>query len=218
MSTQYTFQSTSFDPDGDDSVMTTIWNIEGEEEVINQSAVLHTFDEPGVYTVSLRVIDELGLESHLKSYLVSIENPLPLPVLTAYEASIDGVLVTAPSEDISLFEFWHPLASDGGIFVATDTPIRFSAEGSRDADPKFSGMTDTDPNSPNWNGIVSYSWNFGDASPIVDGENVWHSFSQPGTYVVILTVRDGFGTGDTNQTQRVVHVTLPYYSGRSSVQ
>ena len=101
------------------------------------------------------------------------------------------------------------LASDGGIFVATDTPIRFSAEGSRDADPKFSGMTDTDPNSPNWNGIVSYSWNFGDASPIVDGENVWHSFSQPGTYVVILTVRDGFGTGDTNQTQRVVHVSAP---------
>ncbi|MFL2978380.1 MAG: PKD domain-containing protein [Candidatus Poseidoniales archaeon] len=209
VSSQYTFQSTSFDPDGDDSMMTTIWNIEGEDEVINQSAVLHTFDEPGVYTVSLLIIDELGLESHLKSYLVSIVNPLPLPMLTAYEASIDGVLVTSPSEDISQFDFWHPLASDGGIFISTGTPIRFSAEGSRDADPKFAGMNDPNPSSPNWNGIVSYSWNFGDASPIIDGENVWHSFSLPGTYVVILTVRDGFGTGDTNQTQRVVHVSAP---------
>ena len=159
--------------------MTTIWSIEGEEPVTNQSAVVHTFLEPGVYTVSLLIIDELGLESHLKSYLVSIENPLPLPVMTAYEASLNGELVTSPSDNISEFEFWHPL------------------------------MNNPDPNSPSWNGITSYTWNFGDASPISSGENIWHTFTVPGSYLVTLTVRDGYGTGDTNQTHRMIHVSSP---------
>ena len=209
VSTQYTFQSASFDPDGDDSAMTTIWSIEGEEPVTNQSAVVHTFLEPGVYTVSLLVIDELGLESHLKSYLISIENPLPLPVMTAYEASLNGELVTSPSENISEFEFWHPLSSDGGLFVKAGVPIYFSGGGSRDADPKFEGMNNPDPDSPSWNGITSYTWNFGDASPISSGENIWHTFTVPGSYLVTLTVRDGYGTGDTNQTYRMIHVSSP---------
>jgi PKD repeat protein len=209
VSTQYTFQSTSFDPDGDDSAMTTIWSIEGEDPVANQSAIVHTFLEPGIYTVSLLIIDELGLESHLKSYLVSIENPLPVPMMTTYEASLNGELVTSPSENISEFEFWHPLASDGGIFVKAGVPLYFSSIGSRDGDPKFAGMSNPDPNSADWNGITSYTWNFGDASPISTGENIWHTFTQPGDYLVTLTIRDGYGTGDTNQTHRLIHVSTP---------
>ena len=207
--TQYTFQSTSFDPDGDDSAMTTIWSIEGEEPVTNQSAIVHTFLEPGVYTVSLQIIDELGLESHLKSYLVSIANPLPVPVMTAYEASLNGELVTAPSDNISDFDFWHPLTSDGGLFVKAGVPIYFSSVGSRDGDPKFEGKSNPDQNAPDWNGITTYSWNFGDASPISSGENIWHTFSQPGSYLVTLTVRDGYGTGDTNESHRMIHVSSP---------
>ena len=88
-------------------------------------------------------------------------------------------------------------------------PIYFSGGGSRDADPKFEGMSDPDPNSPNWNGITSYTWNFGDASPISSGENIWHTFTVPGSYLVSLTVRDGYGTGDTNQTHRMIHVSSP---------
>jgi hypothetical protein len=165
--------------------------------------------EPGIYTVSLLIIDELGLESHLKSYLVSIENPLPVPMMTTYEASLDGELVTSPSDNISEFEFWHPLASDGGIFVKAGIPLYFSSIGSRDGDPKFAGMSNPDSNSVDWNGITSYTWNFGDASPISTGDTIWHTFTQPGDYLVTLTVRDGYGTGDTNQTHRLIHVSTP---------
>ena len=189
--------------------MRTVGGSEIRAAVTSTVAVVHTFLEPGVYTVSLLIIDELGLESHLKSYLISIANPLPLPVMTAYEASLNGELVTSPSENISEFEFWHPLASDGGIFVKSGVPIYFSGSGSRDADPKFEGMNNPDQNSPSWNGITSYSWNFGDASPISSGENIWHTFTLPGSYLVTLTVRDGYGTGDTNQTHRMVHVSTP---------
>ena len=38
---------------------------------------------------------------------------------------------------------------------------------------------------------------------------VWHTFSQPGSYLVTLTVRDGYGTGDTNESHRMIHVSSP---------
>ena len=57
-----------------------------------------------------------------------------------------------------------------------------------------------DPNSPDWNGIVGTTWNWGDASPPSHENDAWHIFEQPGYYTVTLTVRDGYGTGDSNST------------------
>ena len=48
-------------------------------------------------------------------------------------------------------------------------------------------------NHSDWNGIVEYSWDFGDATPI-SHEPMWHSFDRPGTYKVSLTVRDSYLT------------------------
>ena len=44
-------------------------------------------------------------------------------------------------------------------------------------------------------GIVSYAWNFGDASPAVSGSTVKasHTYLVAGTYIVTLTVTDGAG-------------------------
>ena len=67
--TTYTFTSYSFDPDGDSTQLSTIWSISDLPETIeNTTSVSHTFMEPGLYTVSLIVIDVLGLSSAEKSF------------------------------------------------------------------------------------------------------------------------------------------------------
>ena len=44
--------------------------------------------------------------------------------------------------------------------------------------------------------VSSYSWDFGDGSPIADTPTALHAFSSPGTYDVTLTIAD-----DSNGTQ-----------------
>jgi PKD repeat protein len=62
---------------------------------------------------------------------------------------------------------------------------------------------------PSNNPIVTYSWNFGDGRPD-SGRSVSHSFNNPGTYVVTLTVADQFNrTAATSQTIDVAGGTAP---------
>jgi len=206
--TSYTFVSESFDPDGDTALLQTIWEISDlDEPVYNVSSVSHTFLEPGLYTVSLTVIDERGLSSATKSYSIRIANPLPVPELEFSCPSINGtVLGEIPlTEDGVVWQVPH--TSTGAAFVAPGDPIRFDGSGSYDADPLFVGRTSTDSESSEWNGIVSWIWDFGDASSPVSGPVVWHSYQIPGTYVVTLTVVDGFEGGETNRTTLTVHVS-----------
>jgi hypothetical protein len=100
-----------------------------------------------------------------------------------------------------------PFTAVGDTFVAPGNPIRFDGSGSYDADPLFVGRTSTDSESPEWNGIVSWIWDFGDASSPISGPVVWHAYEIPGTYVVTLTVVDGFEGGETNTTTLTVHVS-----------
>ena len=85
--------------------------------------------------------------------------------------------------------------------------IRFDGSGSYDADPLFVGRTSTDSQSSEWNGIVSWIWDFGDASSPISGPIVWHAYQMPGTYEVTLTVVDGFEGGETNSTTLIVYVS-----------
>jgi PKD repeat protein len=41
--------------------------------------------------------------------------------------------------------------------------------------------------------LVSYRWNWGDGTPTSSGSTVSHTFTTPGTYVVVLTVTDDVG-------------------------
>jgi len=54
--------------------------------------------------------------------------------------------------------------------------------------------------------IVSYSWNFGDGST-GDGANPYHTYEQPGTYVVCLVITDN--TGCVSDICHEVHVEAP---------
>ena len=198
--TMYTFLSSSFDPDGNSGNMTHNWTITGIEQNMSNNQVNHMFTEPGVYSVTLVVTDERGLDSLPKSYTIHIANPLPMPVISAQEAWLNGTAVTVPGQDLSVYNWRTSFTESGDIFVAPGTVLRFSSEGSRDMDIAFDGMQNPDQNAPDWNGIVETTWNWGDASPPSNQIDAWHIFEQPGYYTVTLTVRDGYGTGDSNST------------------
>ena len=53
-------------------------------------------------------------------------------------------------------------------------------------------------------GITSYTWSFGDGTPVQTGETTNHTFSSPGTYTVVLTVRDS--AGNTDSTSQLITV------------
>jgi len=51
----------------------------------------------------------------------------------------------------------------------------------------------------------SYSWNFGDSSPINNTQNPGHTYTTPGTYTAVLTVTDSHGCQDTDQVTITVY-------------
>jgi PKD repeat protein len=55
--------------------------------------------------------------------------------------------------------------------------------------------------------IVSYTWDWGDGSPVSSGVKATHTYKQPGTYTIILTVADGDTPPKTNRTSCTVAVT-----------
>lgn len=206
--TTYTFTSYSFDPDGDSSQLSTFWTISDLEDPIeNVSSVSHTFMSPGLYTVTLTVTDVLGLESAQKSFTLRIENPLPVPDIDFSCPSVnDSILEREPVEGEQVV--WQiPQTEAGGAFISPGSLMKFDGSGSYDSDPAFIGRASTDSNSEDWNGITRWIWDFGDATPQVEGAVVWHQYSIPGTYSVTLTVVDGFEGGETNSTYILVIVS-----------
>ena len=206
----YVFSSSSFDPDGDSSELGHFWTFSDREGAIeNTTSVSRTFSEPGLYSVSLVVIDERGLDSAPKTYLLSIENPLPVPIISfSCPSDKDGIMDRMPNE-LDQNPTWKvPWTSSGGAFVAPGDMIRFDGSESYDADPTFEGKSSTDINDQDWTGIADWIWDFGDASPSLTGPTVWHSYDRPGEYTVRLTVVDGFGGGgDSNTTEMKILVS-----------
>jgi PKD repeat protein len=206
--TEYIFESLSFDPDGNSSMLEIIWNISVfDEEIYNVSTVYHTFTSPGLYSISLSVIDERGMESATKSYTIRIDNPLPVPEIKFRQPSINGSNLDFVPNDYSQISWQVPFTENGGGFVAPNMPLLFDGSNSYDSDPIFEGMTSTNQDDPEWNGITRWIWDFGDSSPVVEGFEVWHHYQIPGAYVVKLTVVDGFEAGETNTTSMMIYVS-----------
>lgn len=67
----------------------------------------------------------------------------------------------------------------------------------------FDGSGSADPDGD----ILSYYWDFGDESPLVEGVRVVHTFPHGGTYPVILTVNDNTGLANATH-QDSIAVTI----------
>ena len=213
--TPYTFDGRdSFDPDGtlsDSSILIFNWTF-SDGFTSNQAQITYNFTDPGTYTASLIVTDENGDESNAKVLVIRVANPLPIIEVRILEGWVNGELVddNTPrpigwaAENVS-----HIFDLQGNIHVAAGTLLYFDSTGTRDGDSRFnSGYVPFESNSSNWNGLVEYLWDFGDATPTNRESHPWHSFTEPGEYSVTLTVRDAYQTGDTSSYKFTVIVNL----------
>lgn len=212
----YTFDGrNSFDPDGtvgDSSDLTFNWSF-SDGTFGDRPQVTQTFTEPGIHYVVLIVTDESGEESLAKSMTIRIMNPVPIITVKILDAWLNGTIVDDETSlpDGTVIESWtRTFDEDGNTIAAPGTLLYFDSEGTRDGDRRYEGMyIALEPSSPEWNGITSYTWDFGDATPLVHQASPWHSYSIPGQYIVTLTVRDSFGTGDVTRQSFTVIVENP---------
>ncbi len=63
--------------------------------------------------------------------------------------------------------------------------------------------------SSNGNMDLTYTWNFGDGSPVSHLQNVTHAFNRTGTFTVTLTARDIDGDMDTHTQVIVIPAEVP---------
>jgi PKD repeat protein len=111
--------------------------------------------------------------------------------LTATLVVTDGQGATASATTTVTIANRVPVANPGGPYTAVrGVPITLSGSGA-----------DADGDS------LTYSWNFGDGST-GPGASASHAYANLGTFVVTLTVSDGFG-GSASATTMVTIVNLP---------
>jgi gliding motility-associated-like protein len=99
----------------------------------------------------------------------------------------------------------QPAPAGHGVMACMEEPVNFNAQAST---------------TPTGTTLATYSWNFGDGSPIVvtSTPTVEHAYEAPGQYLVHLMVTNNTGCSSTNQTQYKVMVsTRPTYPGLSSI-
>lgn len=77
------------------------------------------------------------------------------------------------------------------VAVATASPM----SGSAPLTITFDGSESSDPDSGD---VLSYSWNFGDGSPVATGVSKTHTYNNAGQYVAELTVSDSSGETDVD--------------------
>lgn len=215
--TAYVFDGLdSVDPDGlvGDSSDIEVWNWTFSDGTFgDRPQATHTFTTPGIHTVTLVVTDKSGEQSFPRTMTVRIANPLPVIEVRILDGWIDGDLITTSTvfPEGSTPDAWsHTFNEEGAVVTAPQRLLYFDSSGTRDGDRQFEGRyIPLETTSPDWNGLVQYTWDFGDATPLVHEPSPWHAYTLPGTYTVSLTVRDGFGTGDVTRETFTVVVDHP---------
>ena len=211
----YTFDGrSSFDPDGqvgDSTDLTFNWTF-SDGTISEESLVTHNFSTPGEHFVTLYVIDENGMSSEQRTLSIRIQNPKPVISVKIFDVWLDNQLITSstPVLEGTTFDYSHTFDDDGNVVTTPEQILYFDSLGTRDGDRTYEGrFVPLESNNTNWNGIVEYSWDFGDATPISHEPMPWHSFERPGTYKVSLTVRDSYLTGDVTRATFTVVVNEP---------
>ncbi len=166
------FTSTSSDPDGDN--LNLFWSF-GDGATASGSEVSHTFEEGGVFTVSLTATDSGGLSDRASTIIVVSERPnrdpvariatFPAQFFTPDEFTFDGGLSSDPDGDGLAFA-WDI------IFDGTAIPF----------DPILSGAQL----------LVNFSGSDLDCSFIAG------PCLTPGTYTIQVIADDGFGGTSTS--------------------
>jgi hypothetical protein len=88
------------------------------------------------------------------------------------------------------------------------------ASGNAPLTVNFTGATSSDPDSGD--AVASYTFNFGDGSPVVTQASpiISHTYNSAGDYGATLRVTDSHGLISCNTSQVVIHVTSPPQPGQ----
>ena len=214
--TPYTFDGRlSLDPDGlvgDSSDVVFNWTF-SDGTTNDRPQVTHTFTTPGTHTVTLIVTDADGEESLPRIMTLEVMNPRPIIEVKILDAWIDDIQVTSSTSFTNTTQvdyFTHTFDDDNRVYTSPDNLLYFDTYGTRDGDRVFEGkFSPMMEDQEEWNGIVEYSWDFGDGSPVKNDPLPYHSYALPGVYEATLTARDSFGTGDVSRSTFTIIVAFP---------
>jgi glucose/arabinose dehydrogenase/regulation of enolase protein 1 (concanavalin A-like superfamily) len=105
---------------------------------------------------------------------------------------------------VSIFEGTFTKISPSGPFAPVASVATSPNAGLAPVNVQFSSAGSSDP----YGLPLTYSWNFGDGSPLSTSANPSHTYTTKGTYTATLTVSNGAQTGSTT-TKVVVGNTPP---------
>lgn len=110
-------------------------------------------------------------------------------VYTAHLTVVDNHRVTNSTvQDKMTIRVNHPPRADCGKNILTSKrTVLLDGSASTDADGD----------------LLTYEWNFGDGSPVVKGERVFHTYFKAGNYPVTLTVDDGTGLQNARSSSSI---------------
>ena len=182
-------------------ILTYAWNF-GDGTVGDTETVEKIYTAPGVYTVSLTVIDDQGLRSDAQQQIAIREadqptaeptveptlpaEPEPTPETTGTPPPPDAGQPTPPTQPVILVTIDGqpvPVQEVNGvktIMVPAGTVFQIDA----------SEVAAANPN-------LTFSWDMGDGLPPLAGPVIEYSYPQPGSYTVVVTVSDGEGSAQT---------------------
>jgi hypothetical protein len=187
ISTQYQYQATTTDPDGDQVLYTFYWG-DGSTSTTGlldsgaTASVSHTWTQPGTYGVSARATDSEGAASAWSSEMtMKIVNPTqPLPTTNV-----------APAKPSA------PVGTASGV-ILTQYQYRTST---------------TDPDGDR----VWYTFYWGDGSTSTTGlldsgatASASHAWTQPGTYGVYVRATDSEGNASAWSSGTTVKIVKPF--------
>jgi type IV pilus assembly protein PilY1 len=129
-----------------DNLASWKWDF-GDGATSTAQNVFHTYEEDGIYTVTLTVKDHDG----------STDTITATDLITIFDSGPTSSFTASPTSGV------EPLT------------VNFSDTSSAD------------------DGIVSWSWNFGDGVSSLEHQNPAHTYTRDGTYKVTLTVEDADG-------------------------
>lgn len=130
--------------------------------------------------------------------LVFTDNGAPNTTIPGFEAEAVCTTPCDPPTAVSAITNPTPDGLEQSVSVCLNAPVSFSGQGSSAA--------------PGFN-LSDYIWNFDDGTT-ANGQNVTHSFEEPGEYVVTLTVEDDNGCQSLNLLPLQVLVsTIPTFPG-----
>ncbi len=169
--------------DGDGTIASLsgyFWDFgDGSQDFGTTGVVSHNFTAPGVYNVTLRVVDNLGATGSARDGLGSIIlNAQPSHSFLRVTA---GTPVNQPPVAIFTFSPSNPIP---GQMVLFDGSASFDPDGF----------------------VINWIWNFGDGFSTVNiVPTISHAYSNAGNYSATLTVEDNGNA--RNSTTRNIHVS-----------